>query len=125
MPDPPPPTPGPILTPNFLAVEEALGTITFPISRRDLLDVLLAEDESPTALLNGRNVDLADLVAELNEDFFDTEDDFRSALETRFARGEEADPEPLPTGPPSGWQADVGPGVSGDFKEIVDPPGDL
>lgn len=122
MPDHPPP-PGPVVTPNFLAIEEAFGTITFPISKRDLLHTLLDGDESPTALLQGRNVDLADVVAELSEDYFETEDDFRAALESAFGLGNaDPDPEPLPTGPQSGWQADVGPGVSGGSSEYVEPP---
>src|SRR5581483_12026172 len=109
-----PPAPGPVMTPNFLAIEEALATVTFPIGKRDLLDTLGAQDPDlvPTALVNGRNVDLADLVAEMSQDWFETEDDFRSALEQRFGLAEDPEPEPPPTGPQSGWQADVGPGAS-------------
>jgi hypothetical protein len=119
-----PPAPGPLVTPNFLAIEEALGTVTFPIGKRDLLDILGARDEDlvPTALVNGRNVDLADLVAEMDQDWFGSEEDFRNALEARFGIAEDPDPEPLPTGPQSGWQADVGPGASGGAEEYVEPP---
>lgn len=120
-----PPAPGPVVSPNFLAVEEALGNVTFPIGKRDLLDILAAGDSemAPTALLNGRNVELADIVAEMSQDWFETEDDFHSAMEVAFAnREEDPNPEPLPTGPQSGWQADVGPGASGGAKEYVEPP---
>ncbi|GEM_PF-6048351 len=118
-----PPVPGPLVMPNFLAVEEALGDVTFPIAKRDLLDIIGAGDEAPTALLGGRNVDLADLVAELSEDYFESEEDFRAAMERRFAAlPNDPDPEPLPTGPQSGWQADAGPGAAGGADEYVEPP---
>jgi hypothetical protein len=121
-----PPPPGPLVTPNFLAVEEALGNVTFPIAKRDLLDILLEDDATPTALLGGRNVELADIVAEIGQDYFESEDDFRAALESRFAGlPSDPDPEPLPSGPQSGWQADVGPGASGGATEYVEPPDDL
>ena len=121
-----PPAPGPLLSPNFLAVEEALGNVTFPIAKRDLLDILTQDDETPTALLGGKNVDLADVVAELSQDYFDSEDDFHAALERRYGMlPPDPDPEPLPSGPPSGWQADAGPGASGDPEEYVEPPDGL
>jgi hypothetical protein len=75
--------------------------------------------------VNGRNVDLLDVVAEMGQDWFETEDDFRSALEQRFGIAEDPDPEPLPSGPQSGWQADVGPGASGGAEEYIDPPESL
>lgn len=120
-----PPAPGPVLTPNFLAVEEALGNVTFPIAKRDLLEMIQAgdADASPTALLNGRNVELADIVAEMSQDWFDTEDDFRAAMERHYANAEaDASPEPLPSGPQSSWQADVGPGASGGARDYIEPP---
>jgi hypothetical protein len=115
--------PGPLVAPNFLAVEEALGDVTFPIAKRDLIHMLVHGDATPTALLGGRNVDLADIVAELPEDYFETEDDFRASMESRFGNDpDDPDPEPIPGGPQSGWQADVGPGAAGGADEYLEPP---
>ena len=112
-----PPPPGDILTPNFLAIEEALGNVTFPITKRDLLDQV----SEGSALVGGQNVDLEDIVAKLPADYFETEEDLRSSLEEVYGLAEDPDPEPLPSGPKSGWQADVGPGNSGDKDAYFEP----
>lgn len=78
---PHPPPPGDIVTPNFLAVEEALGSVTFPITKGDLLEFV----GDGTALLGGRNVDLRTIILGLNDDVFEDEESFREALERRYA----------------------------------------
>ena len=113
-----PPAPGDIVTPNFLAVEEALGNVTFPIWKRDLL----AQVNEGQVILNGRNIDLDELIAQLPSDYFESERDVLNALEDVYgATVNDSDPEPLPSGPPSGWQADVGPGNSGDASAYFEP----
>ena len=81
-----PPVPGPVVQPNLTAIEDMMRDITFPISRRDLIEQISEED---TVILQGRNVELRSLVRQLHDDFFETEDEFRSELET--ALGERAD----------------------------------
>lgn len=121
---PRPPAPGGVVTPNFLMIEEAVANVTFPISKRDLLEQI----GDGTAIFNGRNVDLHDFIRDLNDDFFETEDEFRSALEVEYGgivrHPEELDdvPAALPTGPQSTWQADAGPGASGGSEEYFEPP---
>lgn len=87
-----PPSPGGIVQPNFHGVEEALDGVTFPISKRDLLDQV----GEATAFVHGRNVDLHVLIKDLHDDFFEDEEEFRRALESQYARfTEEGDaPEP-------------------------------
>lgn len=83
-----PPAPGPFVQPSFLGVEEALEHVTFPISKKDLLEQLV---DGESALLDGRNIDLRELVKDLHDDFFDTEEELHTALERTFgARDEEA-----------------------------------
>lgn len=119
----PPPPPGPMVTPNFLMVEEAVGNVTFPISKRELMEQL----GDGTTLFNGRNVDLHDLVRDLNDDFFESEDEFRSALEREYAGllssgGDEVvEPTPTPTGPMSTWQSATGPGAAAGPDEYMEP----
>lgn len=120
---PRPPAPGPLVSPNFLAIEEAVANVTFPISKRELMDQM----GDGTAIFNGSNVDLHDLIRDLNDDFFESEDEFRVALEMEYAgilRGAEETedvPAALPTGPQTTWQADVGPGAAGGSDEYVEP----
>lgn len=74
------------MRPNLLPVEEALADVTFPISRKDLLDQV---EDGSTALVDGRNVALRDLIHEVHDDFFETEDELLAALETAYAGREE------------------------------------
>ncbi len=74
----PPPAPGPLMQPHHAAVEEAVQDVTFPISKRELMQQVADK----TALVNGRNVDMRELVRDLNDDFFESEDEFREALDT-------------------------------------------
>ena len=121
-PSPPPPAPGPVVAPNFLMVEEAVGNVTFPISKRELMEML----GDGTVLFNGRNVDLHDLIRDLNDDFFESEEEFRSALEMQYGLvgGDgEVEPTPTPTGPKSTWQSGAGPGAAGGPDEYMEPHG--
>lgn len=106
---PHPPSTGGIVAPNFLSVEEAVGNVTFPISKRDLLDQV----GDATVLLNGRNVDLHDLVRDLNDDFFESEEAFHDALEIEYGATVMSEPEPLPTGPMESEQSRTGEGATG------------
>lgn len=115
-----PPVPGPVVQPNFLSIEEALGDVTFPISKRDLIDQI----RDGTAIYEGRNVDLAEIVRDLNDDFFESEEDLHAALESRFgptAEGEEF-AGTTPTGPQDTWQTRVGPGDSASKDTYIEPP---
>ena len=107
--------------PNFLAVEEAVGNITFPISKRELMDTL----GDGTVLFEGKNVDLHDLVRDLNDDYFESEGEFRTALEMQYGNllrdDADADPMPLGTGPRSSLQSRWGPGASGAADEYLEP----
>lgn len=76
-----PPAPGPFVEPNLEAIEEAIRAITFPISKRDMLDQIADED---TVVLNGRNLDLRTLVKDIPDDFFDDENEFRRAVEQTY-----------------------------------------
>lgn len=80
MPNGHPPIPGPMVQPNYLPVEEALAHVTFPISKKDLL----AQVGDTTVLFDGRNVDLQEMVAQLHDDFFDSEEELHAALEVAF-----------------------------------------
>lgn len=122
---PPPPAPGPVVSPNFLMVEEAVGNVTFPISKRELMEMI----GDGTVIFNGRNVDLHDIIRDLNDDFFESEDDFREALELQYAGllaedGEVPEtPSPLSTGPARAWQSEAGPGATGGPDEYLEPQG--
>jgi hypothetical protein len=85
MPESHPPAPGPFVEPNLEAIVRAVDRFTFPMSKRDMLDRI---DENETVLLNGRNVELRTLVRDLNDDFFEDEDEFRGALRTQFLDSE-------------------------------------
>lgn len=118
-----PPVPGGIVTPNFLGVMEALSTITFPISKRDLLEQV----GEGTVILRGRNVALHDLVKDLHDDFFESEDELRTVLEQEMGLAPEDVAETegvLPTGPRDSWQSRVGPGDTAAPSSILEPPGD-
>ncbi len=84
MKDPHPPPPGGIIEPNFDVIERAVDRFTFPISKRDMLEQIPHEE---TLLLDGRNVELHQVVRDLRDDFFDTADEFRDALEHEYAGG--------------------------------------
>lgn len=120
---PHPPAPGGVVTPNFLAVEEAVGNVTFPISKRELMETL----GGATVLFNGRNHDLHDLVRDLNDDYFDSEAEFRAALEAEYSgllnENLETDPVPMPTGGQRDWQTDVGPGTLAGARDYLEPHG--
>lgn len=97
MPDVRPPMPGPIVQSNFLGVEDAIRHVPFPISKRDLLEQI---DEESSALLGGRNVELRSLVKDLRDDFFDSEDEFREALEREYGpQSDEVEGEATPLAP--------------------------
>ena len=100
-----PPAPGGFVTPNLSAIEDAIRPVTFPISKRDLLDQLADED---TVMLNGRNLDLRTLVKDLQDDYFDDEDEFRSALESEYGAIARREAEALPPDtPPTGFPDEV------------------
>jgi hypothetical protein len=102
--EPAPPAPSSLVQPNLTAIEDALRDITFPISKRDMLDQI---DDEETVVLGGRNADLRTLVRDLNDDYFETEDEFRGALEAAYGdRGDGAEAILLPT-PPTGFPADL------------------
>lgn len=114
MPDVRPPMPGPIVQPNFLSVEEAVRHVPFPISKKDLLEQI---DDEASALLGGRNVDLRDIIKDLRDDFFATEDEFREALEREYgplSDEAEAEARPLVPGETTPPVLSVGP--------LVEPP---
>lgn len=97
---PPPPAPGPFVQPNLAAIEEAVRDVTFPISKRELME-RIPEDE--TVVMEGRNVDLRTLVRDLNDDFFESEDEFRARLEDAYGdRADGAEAQILPF-PPTGF----------------------
>lgn len=83
-----PPTPGPVVQPNFLAVFEALGDVTFPISKRDLIEQI----GDGTVVLGGRNVELHTLLKDIHDDFFDDEAELEAALQRHYA----GEPDELP-----------------------------
>lgn len=107
-----PPMPGPILQPNFLNVEEAVATVLFPISKRELIEQL----GEGTVIVRGRNVDLHTLIKDLHDDRFESEDEFREALERQYGPIDAPDdhaPAALPSGPQETWQTKNGPGDGG------------
>lgn len=75
-----PPTPGPIVQPNFLAIMEAID-VPFPISKRELIE----EVEDDTVLLGGRNVSLHDVIKDIHDDYFESESEFLDALENHYS----------------------------------------
>ncbi|HET6405561.1 MAG TPA: hypothetical protein VFH78_13025 [Candidatus Thermoplasmatota archaeon] len=116
-----PPTPGPFVQPNFAAVMEALGTVTFPISKRELLEMM----GDGTVILDGRNMSLHDLIKDIHDDYFDSEAEFLSALEMEHATlaGGETSGE-MPTGAQDSWHTRVGRGdVAGASSYLEPPPG--
>lgn len=72
--------PGRFTRPNFLGIEEAVASVTFPIGKKDLM----TEVDGKTVLVQGENRDLRELVRDLNDDFFDSEEEFHVALENHF-----------------------------------------
>ena len=107
-----PPAPGPFVEPNLEAIEEAIRSVTFPISKRDMMDQIADED---TVVLNGRNVDLRTLVKDLPDDFFDSEDEFRRAVEATYGTLLESPPELLVrNAPPTGFPDSPPPGRGGE-----------
>lgn len=107
-----PPAPGPFVEPNVEAIEEAIRAVTFPISKRDMLDQIADED---TVVMNGRNVDLRTLVKDLPDDFFDNEDEFRRAVEETYGAMLDHPPELLVrNAPPTGYPDAPPPGQGGE-----------
>lgn len=100
-----PPTPGPFIQPNYLAVMEAVATVAFPISKRELLDQVGEE----TVILQGRNVSLHDLIKDVHDDYFDSEDELLGAIEAEYtaAGTDETEGGTLPTGPQDSWQSRI------------------
>jgi hypothetical protein len=96
-----PPAPGSIVQPNVSAIENALRDITFPISKKDMIDQIADED---TIVLAGRNVELRQLVRDLPDDFFESEDEFREHLESAMLEGAEAITVPSP---PTGFPEEM------------------
>lgn len=76
-----PPAPGPTVQPNFLPVMEAVVDVSFPISKRDLLDQV----GTGTVLFQGRNVSLRDIVKGIHDDEFDTDAEFLDALARHYS----------------------------------------
>lgn len=81
-----PPLPGPIVRPNLLPLMEALAAVEFPITK----DRLMSEVEDLTVMIAGRTVDLRDIIREVHDDAFATEDELATALENIYARPEGA-----------------------------------
>lgn len=107
-----PPAPGPFVEPNLEAIEEAIRSVTFPISKRDMLDQISEED---TVVLDGRNRDLRTLVKDLPDDFFDDEAEFRRAVEETYGALLERPPELLvANAPPAGYPDSPPPGRGGE-----------
>lgn len=95
-----PPLPGTFTAPNLLAIEEAVAQITFPISKRELV----AEVEGKTVFFGGRNVDLQELIRDLNDDYFESEEEFHSVLQDALAnRDADTGDEHAPTQPGLAW----------------------
>lgn len=114
-----PPMPGPVVQPNFLAVMEAVGDVTFPIAKRELIEQV----GDGTVILAGRNVELHELIKDIHDDFFESESEFLAALERHYARTEGAESEGgmLPTGRRGSWQSSAGPGNAGSPNSILEP----
>jgi hypothetical protein len=96
MPESRPPTPGPFVEPNVKAIEDAVRDVTFPISKRELIERI---DEEQTIIVRGRNVDLREIVRNLRDDYFESEAEFRSELEDQYGHvgdGAEAHMLPMP-----------------------------
>jgi hypothetical protein len=105
-----PPRPGRFVQPNVSAIENALRDITFPISKRDMLDQIGDED---TVIVGNRNVDLHTLVRDLNDDFFATEDEFRIALEDTYGERVDGAEVLIPPMPPTGFAEEMPLGAPG------------
>lgn len=89
--------PGPVVQPNFLAVMEAVGNLPFPISKRELLELV----GDNTVVFQGQNVELHELIKDIYDDGFESEDELREALERHYApvEGEATELGRLPMGP--------------------------
>ena len=114
-----PPTPGPFVQPNFLAVMEAVGDVAFPISKRELIEQV-GDD---TVLFQGRNVALHDLIKDIHDDYFDSEDELLAAMETEYARPDEAEADGgvLPAGPQEPWRSRADLGEAASAESDVEP----
>jgi hypothetical protein len=69
--------------------------------------------DEDTVIVGGRNVDLRTLVRDLNDDYFESADEFHEALETTYgerADGAEAMVVPMP---PSGFPEEMPEGAPG------------
>lgn len=75
-----PPKPGRFSQPNFLGIEEALASVPFPIHKRELMQ----EVDGRSVLVEGQNRDLRELVRDLNDDYFDNEEELHLSLERAF-----------------------------------------
>lgn len=108
------------MKPNFVSIEEALARVAFPISKRDLMEQL---DDSATALYRGRNLELRTLVRDLDDDFFDSEEELHGALERQYGTQDDDEEHAgvLPTGPTGSWQADVGKAKTGGTSDYFEP----
>lgn len=106
---PHPPAPGGFVAPNVNLIEEAVRDVTFPISKRELIERI---DEDRTVILNGRNVDLRTLVRDLNDDFFESDQEFRDVLLHAYSDLERAEAMDLPM-PPTGFPETMPRGAPG------------
>lgn len=106
---PRPPNPGGFVRPNVTIIEEALRDVTFPISKRELMDRI---SDGRTVVLNGRNVDLRTLVRDLNDDFFESDQEFREVLEIAYADIDRLEADDLPM-PPTGFPETMRRGAPG------------
>lgn len=118
MPSARPPAPGPIVSPNYLSLAEAVGDITFPISKRELVERV----GDGTALFQGRNVDLSEVLGDLDDDYFDSEEELQGALERRYGALDDPDGGQLGTGSPESYQSTVGPGDTASPGSYLEPP---
>lgn len=115
-----PPPPGTFTAPNLLAIEEAVGHVAFPISKKELI----AEVDGRTVFFAGRNVDLTDLIRDLNDDYFDSEAEFQTVLQNALTNlAAEAGDESAPAQPASQWNDPASGQDRGaaDMKEYLDP----
>lgn len=117
-----PPVPGPTVQPNFLAIMEALASVAFPISKQELLQ----EIGDATVIFRGRNAELHDIIKDLHDDAFASENEFLDALTDLYTSTLDEDPPlteggVLPSGPGDSWQAKVGRGDSASHSSMIEP----
>jgi hypothetical protein len=100
MPESHPPAPGPFVEPNVKAIEDAVRDVTFPISKRELIE-RIGEDQ--TIILRNRNVDLREIVRSLRDDYFESEGEFRDELEDQLGHAADGAESIMLPMPPDGF----------------------